>query len=75
MVSVRRGFFFLLVLGKTALFYFGHPWAFDTTQRTYFGYLLDLLRVLILAGPRASVGIPQNRFKPPVVIPFNVIQV
>ena len=25
-VSVRRGFFFLLVLGKAALFYFGPPW-------------------------------------------------
>ena len=27
-VSVRRGLFFLLVLGKAALFYFGPPWTF-----------------------------------------------
>ena len=27
-VSVRRGFFFLLVLGQVVLFYFGPPWAF-----------------------------------------------
>ena len=43
MVSVRRGFFFLLVLGQAELFYFGLPWA--TTQSTDFGYLLELLHV------------------------------
>ena len=35
-VSVRRGFFFLLVLGQAVLFYFGPPWAF---------HMIKLLRV------------------------------
>ena len=38
-VSVRRGFFFLLVLGQAVLFYFGPPWAF---------HMIKLLRVQIL---------------------------
>ena len=38
-VSVRRGFFFLLVLGQVVLFYFGPPWAF---------HIIKLLRVQIL---------------------------
>ena len=38
-VSVRRGFFFLLVLGQAVLFYFGHPLAF---------HMIKLLRVQIL---------------------------
>ena len=38
-VSVRRGFFFLLVLGHAVLFYFGPPRAF---------HMIKLLRVQIL---------------------------
>ena len=41
-VSVRRGFFFLLVrivLGQAVLFYIGPPWAF---------HMIALLRVQIL---------------------------
>ena len=38
-VPVRRGFFFLLVLGQAVLFYFGPPWAFN---------MIKLLRVQIL---------------------------
>ena len=38
-VSVRRGFFFLLVLGQAVLFYFGPPCTF---------HMIKLLRVQIL---------------------------
>ena len=31
-VSVRRDFFFVLVLGGAALFYFGPPWAFHIVE-------------------------------------------
>ena len=39
MVSVQRGFFFLLVLGQAALFYSGPPWAF---------HIVKLLKIQIL---------------------------
>ena len=38
-VSVRRGFFFLLELGQAALFYFDPPWAF---------HIINLLKEYIL---------------------------
>ena len=41
MVSVQRGFFFLLVLGQAALFYFGPPCAFHIL-------VIKLLKVQVL---------------------------